>query len=123
MSDGICEVVITGPDVGWLVEFTRGLVQDRLAACGQHVVEVRSIYRWNGEIQDDVEARVGLHTRLELVQAIIERAGRDHPYDVPCVIALPVASGNPEYLAWVRRETRGGETLGRGTLGRETLGS
>jgi periplasmic divalent cation tolerance protein len=104
MTEPICEVIITADNEAWLVEFTRALVTDRLAACGQHT-PVRSIYRWDGEIQDDTEIRVALHTRQSLVPAIVERATAEHPYDVPCVIALPVQTGNPDYLAWVTAET------------------
>jgi periplasmic divalent cation tolerance protein len=97
--------VITAGSADWLAGFTRALVADRLAACGHTIEVIRSIYRWDGEIQDDREARVNLHTRLDLVGAIVDRANREHPYDVPCVIALPVVGGNPDYLAWVLAET------------------
>jgi periplasmic divalent cation tolerance protein len=50
---------------------------------------------------------VALHTRASLVPAIIDRTPRDHPYEVPCVLALPVVAGNPDYLAWVVQETTG----------------
>jgi len=104
---GVVEVVITAADAEWLAAFTRRLVADRLAACGQQVAAIRSIYRWDGEIHDDPEARVALHTRASLVDRIVERANAEHPYDVPCVLALPVAAGNPAYLEWVLQETRG----------------
>ena len=104
MTD-ICEVVITVDDPDWLVGFTRSLVADRLAACGQHVLSIRSVYRWQGAIEDEAEARVALHTRLNLVPRIVERTKQEHSYDVPCVIALPVVEGNPDYLDWVRAET------------------
>jgi periplasmic divalent cation tolerance protein len=105
MADDICEVVITAADPEWLAQFTRRLVEDRLAACGQQIAAVRSIYRWDGAVQDEPEARVALHTRTALVDAIVARAGAEHPYDVPCVIALPVVAANPAYAAWVRAET------------------
>jgi periplasmic divalent cation tolerance protein len=57
-------------------------------------------------VQDDAEARVALHTRRSLVPAIIERASVDHPYEVPCVIALPIIDGNPAYLDWIKESTR-----------------
>ncbi|MCM4077440.1 divalent-cation tolerance protein CutA [Paractinoplanes hotanensis] len=102
---GVVEVVITAADPSWLADFTRRLVDDRLAACGQQVAAIRSIYRWDGEVHDDPEARVALHTRASLVDRIVERANAEHPYDVPCVLALPVAAGNPAYLEWVLQET------------------
>lgn len=97
----IVEVVITAQDAAWLASFARSLVDDRLAACAQVVVEVRSTYRWQGEVRDDREARVALHTRAALVDVIVDRTVRAHADDVPCVIALPVVAGNPDYVAWV----------------------
>jgi len=104
-SDEFCEVVITAADAGWLAGFTRTLVEERLAACGQLIEPIRSIYRWAGAVHDEAEARVALHTRRSLVDAIVARADDLHPYDVPCVLALPLTSGNPAYLAWLAAET------------------
>jgi periplasmic divalent cation tolerance protein len=105
MTDDVCEVVITAADPSWLADFTRRLVEDRLAACGQQISAIRSIYRWDGAVQDDPEARVALHTRAALVDRIVERANAEHPYDVPCVLAVPIMGGNPAYLEWVRSST------------------
>jgi periplasmic divalent cation tolerance protein len=66
MTDDLCEVIITAADADWLVEFTRRLVEARLAASGHNVSPIRSIYRWRGEIHDHAEARVALHTRRSL---------------------------------------------------------
>ncbi len=106
MSEDYCEIIITAESADWLVEFTRRLVDDRLAACGQNIASIRSIYRWEGAVQDEPEARVALHTRTSLVPAILERTKTEHPYDVPCVIALPIIDGNPAYLEWIKESTR-----------------
>lgn len=106
-ADGVVEIIVTADSAEWLVGWTRSLVEDRLAACGQNIERVRSIYRWQGSVEDEAEARVALHTRASLVDAIVARANREHPYDVPCVIALPVVGGNPAYIDWVRAETEG----------------
>lgn len=100
------EVVVTAESGEWLARFTRGLVEDRLVACGHHVVPVRAVYRWDGRIHDEPQARVGLHTRASLVPEIVARADAEHPDQVPCVIALPVTAGHPAYLRWVHDETR-----------------
>ena len=105
MTTEFCEVVITAPDAEWLANFTRALVDDRLVACGHNLAAIRSIYRWQGTVHDEGEARVALHTRTALVPHIAAKADRDHPYDVPCVIAMPVVAGNPAYLQWVHDET------------------
>ena len=106
MTEDYCEVIITADSAEWLAEYTRRLVSDRLAACGHNFAAIRSIYRWEGDVQDDAEARVALHTRASLVPAIVERTKAEHSYDVPCVIALPIVQGNPEYLDWIRASTR-----------------
>jgi periplasmic divalent cation tolerance protein len=105
VNDVVCEVVITGPSQEWVATFTRQLVEDRLVACGHMIDVIRSIYRWEDSVHDETEARVALHTRRSHVAAIVDRANRDHPYDVPCVIATPIVDGNPAYLDWVLRET------------------
>lgn len=99
------EVVITAESAEWLAEFTRSLVEERLVACGHNIERIRAIYRWDGEVHDDPQARVGLHTRASLVPAIVARADRDHSDDVPCVIAMPLTGGHPTYLDWIRTET------------------
>jgi periplasmic divalent cation tolerance protein len=105
MTEPICEVIITADSEEWLINFTRSLVQDPLAACGQHIEPIRSIYRWEGSIHDDREVRVALHTRTSLVQHIVDRTRQAHPYDVPCILAIPIDSGNPDYIQWVISET------------------
>jgi periplasmic divalent cation tolerance protein len=105
MTEPICEVIITADDEEWLINFTRSLVADELAACGQQIVSVRSIYRWQGSIHDNQEVRLALHTRASLVPAIVERVRGEHPYEVPCMLAIPVAAGNPDYLTWVLEQT------------------
>jgi periplasmic divalent cation tolerance protein len=101
-----CEVVVTAADADWLADFTRTLVQERLAACGHVLPAIRSVYRWEGAVHDESEARVGLHTRRSLVPAVVARTAELHPYEVPCVIALPLGGGNPAYLEWIAAETR-----------------
>ena len=106
MDEEYCEVVITAGDADWLAGFTRTLVTERLAACGHTVTAIRAIYRWEGAVHDEPEARVALHTRRSLVPAIVARTAELHSYDVPCVIALPLVAGNPAYLDWIAAETR-----------------
>jgi periplasmic divalent cation tolerance protein len=105
VDEEFCEGVITAADADWLAGFTRTLVEERLAACGHQIAAIRSVYRWEGAVHDEPEARVALHTRRSLVEAITTRADELHPYDVPCVIALPLVGGNPAYLQWIAEET------------------
>ncbi len=106
VDDEFCEIVVTGPDAEALAGLTRTLVEERLAACGHQIAAIRSVYRWEGAVHDEPEARVALHTRRALVEALTTRVLELHPYDVPCVIALPLVGGSPAYLAWIAAETR-----------------
>ena len=105
MGDEICEVVVTADDPDWLAALSRALVAERLIACAQQVAPIQSIYRWGGRVEEATEARVALHTRVDLVPRLIDRIRRDHPYSVPCVLALPVLGAHPDYAAWVCSET------------------
>jgi periplasmic divalent cation tolerance protein len=104
--EDVCEIVVTGSDSEWLSGYTRTLVEERLVACGHQLAAIRSIYRWEGVVHEGAEARVALHTRRSLVPEVVARTSELHPYDVPCVIALPIVGGDPDYLRWVVRETR-----------------
>lgn len=104
-DDDICEVRITAPNVDWLIAHTRSLIEDHLVACGQHETTIRSLYRWQETIEDNVEARVVLHTRRRHVPEIIQRTAAAHPDDVPGIVVTEVIDGNPLYLQWVRDES------------------
>lgn len=105
--DAITDVFISCDDADWLVEFTRGLVGDGLAACGNIIGGVRSIYTWQGEVADGTEALVILHTRAGMVDRIIERVDAEHPDDTPQVLAVPVSEAHPGYRQWLIESTGG----------------
>lgn len=79
----------------------RALVEERLAACGNILPSVRSIYRWKGRIEDQGEVMVLLKTRKQDWPALLSRLHEIHPYEVPECIAYRVAAGSPKYLAWL----------------------
>jgi periplasmic divalent cation tolerance protein len=95
-------VLVTAPDLAVGARLGRSLVEEGLAACANLVPGVRSIYRWQGEIHDDPEVLLIVKTRASLVEALAARVRALHPYELPEVLALPVAGGSAAYLAWVR---------------------
>ena len=107
--DEITDVFITAEDADWLAEFTRGLVGDGLAACGNIIPGVRSVYTWQGKVEDGSEAMLILHTRRPLVPRIIERANKEHPDDTPQVLTVPVTDANPAYRDWLISATGGSD--------------
>ena len=103
--DEITDVLITAEDADWLADFTRGLISDGLAACGNIIPKVRSIYTWEGKVEDGSEALLILHTRKDLVERIIERTNKEHPDDTPQILAVPVTDANPGYRDWLLSST------------------
>ena len=101
----LCEVVITAPDPEWLKDLSRQLIEDGICASAHNFAPIRSIYRWQGEVHERIEGRVSLHTRQSRVSEIVARTKREHPYEVPSVSTRPITGGNPEYLAWIAKET------------------
>jgi periplasmic divalent cation tolerance protein len=94
-------VLVTLPDAQKAQELARTLVDERLAACVSIVSEVRSIYRWQGAVQEDAESLCVIKTSEERFAALKERILSLHPYEVPEVIALPVVAGHAPYLDWL----------------------
>ena len=101
----IVVVYSTFPTPDKAAEVVRTLVSEQLAACGNLVGPVRSIYRWKGEVQDEAETLAILKTTRDRFEAMRARLVELHPYEVAEVIALPVEAGHAPYLAWVAAET------------------
>jgi len=99
-------VLITAADEAEARRIADALLEERLAACVNTIAGVRSRYRWQGRLEDSSEVLLIAKSRHGLLKAIIERVKALHTYDVPEVIALPIAGGNPDYLAWLEAETR-----------------
>jgi periplasmic divalent cation tolerance protein len=98
-------VLVTTPTPERAAEIARAVVEERLAACGNVVPAIRSIYRWEGKVHEDAEALLVLKTTRARFEALRDRVLALHPYQVPEVIALRVEAGSAAYLAWIAGET------------------
>uniref|UniRef100_A0A8D2PUF6 Protein CutA n=1 Tax=Zosterops lateralis melanops TaxID=1220523 RepID=A0A8D2PUF6_ZOSLA len=92
---------VTCPNQSVATELARALVQQRLAACVNIVPGITSVYTWQGKLEEDSEVLLMIKTRSSRVPELTEYVRSHHPYEVPEVVALPVAQGNPPYLRWV----------------------
>lgn len=97
-------VTLGDRDAGCIL--ARRLVQERLVACGNVIPGLTSVYRWDGEIQEETEAMVMLKTTEDLVEAVRKRVLELHPYEVPEFLSLPVMEGHDPYLRWVAGEVK-----------------
>jgi periplasmic divalent cation tolerance protein len=94
------------PDEATAGAMARILVERRFAACVNVLPAVRSVYQWQGAVEEAAEITMLIKTtqaRYAELEAAIKSA---HPYDVPEIIALPLAAGLPKYLEWVVAETK-----------------
>ncbi len=105
MTDAIL-VMVTAPTADKAAELARTLVEEGLAACGNVVPGLRSIYRWEGKVHDEPEALLLLKTRAALFEALRARVVEVHPYQCPEVLRLDVAEGHAPYLQWIRDNVR-----------------
>ena len=79
----------------------RALVDARLAACVNVLPKVRSFYRWKGAVEDAVECLLVIKSSRSLFGPLGAALEKEHPYELPEVIALPVLDGSPNYLSWL----------------------
>lgn len=99
-------VMTTVPDseVGQII--AEKIIDERLAACVTLQAPAQSLYWWQGKISQNLENTLIIKTKKEVYTALEEKIRQIHPYDVPEIIALPIFSGNPDYLDWIENETR-----------------
>jgi periplasmic divalent cation tolerance protein len=105
MTDAIL-VMVTAPTADKAAELARMLVEEGLAACGNVVPGLRSIYRWEGQVHDEPEVLLLLKTRAAHFEALRERVVQVHPYQCPEVLRVDVAEGHAPYLQWIRDNVR-----------------
>lgn len=98
-------VLVTAPDAAVAERLARTLVEERLAACVNALPGVRSVYRFEGRVEDANEVLLVVKTRADRSAALAARVRELHPYALPEVLELGAAGGSPEYLDWVRKES------------------
>jgi len=104
MTDYIV-VYVTAPQ-DEAVDLAKTLVEERLVACVNIVPGLRSIYWWQGKVEDEPEVLCIMKTRSNLFESLRDRVRELHSYEVEEIIALPIVAGNPPYLDWIRENTQ-----------------
>ncbi|MBX9297025.1 divalent-cation tolerance protein CutA [Chromobacterium vaccinii] len=94
-------VVCNAPDEETAERVATTLVAEQLAACVNILGPCRSVYRWQGAVERAEEIPLLIKTRVDAYPQLEARLAALHPYEVPEIVALPVAQGLPSYLTWV----------------------
>ncbi len=104
-----CLLYMTAGNREEALALARMLVGERLAACANVLGGATSVYRWQGEVQEEGEVVLVAKTVERQVDAVVRRVRGMHSYDSPCIVALPISGGDPDFLAWVREEVSDAE--------------
>jgi len=94
-------VLITAKDYEEARKISDALLQEKLIACANIVQGVKSLFWWEGKIDNADEALVVIKTKRNCLKEIIQRVKKLHSYSNPEVIALPIIEGNKDYLKWM----------------------
>jgi periplasmic divalent cation tolerance protein len=95
----LCLITVPTPDEASRI--ARALVEERLAACVNIVPWMHSVYRWRGAVEEADEILLVAKTTRASFGRLRDRVLALHSYEVPEVIAVPIETGNPEYLSWI----------------------
>ncbi|GHD75063.1 MULTISPECIES: divalent-cation tolerance protein CutA [Vogesella] len=97
-------VLCNVPDAALAQQIAETLVGEQLAACVNIMAPCRSVYRWQGKLENASEVPLQIKTTAAAYPALQARLLQLHPYEVPEIIVLPLAAGLPAYLTWVAAE-------------------
>jgi len=98
-------VFTTLPDEASAQALAAALVAERLAACVNILAPCRSVYHWQGKVESATEIPLQIKSTTARYAALEAAIRARHPYELPEIVAVPIAHGLPEYLAWVATET------------------
>ncbi len=98
-------VFITASGEDEASNIARALVEGRLAGCVNIIRNIRSIYSWQGKVEDEAEVLMVAKTQRNLFDKLSRRVKDLHSYTVPEIIAMPVVEGSEDYLKWLKEVT------------------
>lgn len=99
----VCQCSCPDRDVADAI--ARVLVAERLAACVQVLPGLRSVYRWQGKVEQADEVLLLIKTTQARLEALTQRVAELHPYELPELVAMECRGGLRGYLDWVESET------------------
>ncbi|WP_404426777.1 divalent-cation tolerance protein CutA [Thalassospira australica] len=98
---------VTVPDMEIARLIGGGAVRERLAACANIFPQMTAIYEWDGDIEEENELIVILKTTSDTAPQLAGWITEHHPYDVPCILEIPLGRGNGPYVDWLCSQVGG----------------
>ena len=89
-------------------KIAKALVEKMLAACVHIIPFIASVYRWQDEVQSDIEVLLIVKSRRDVFEHLVSCVKELHSYETPEIIALPIVAGDADYLRWLDSSVLGG---------------
>ncbi|MGB5441038.1 MAG: divalent-cation tolerance protein CutA [Gammaproteobacteria bacterium] len=94
-------VLCTVPDRASAERIAEALVDEQLAACINIIPGITSVYRWKGALEKDEELLLFIKTSEAVYDSLEQRIRALHPYELPEIIAVPIQTGQEDYIRWI----------------------
>ncbi|WP_430475455.1 divalent-cation tolerance protein CutA [Thalassospira lucentensis] len=95
---------VTVPDMETARMIAGGAIREKLAACANVLLQMTAIYEWDGDVEEENELIVILKTSQATAPALAQWVEQHHPYEVPCVLEIPLGRGNHDYVSWLQKQ-------------------
>ena len=95
-------VIMTASDKEEAVKIVRTLLEERLIACANIIDSVSSFFWWKEKIEEEKEVLVIMKSNEPLFNKLSKRVTELHSYNVPEILALPIAKGSQSYVDWLK---------------------
>lgn len=105
-DEGLILIYTTLPSIADAEDIGRKLVESKKAGCINILLQMVSLYEWEGKLERADEVVMLIKTKVSLKDEVIGEVKRLHPYDVPAILALDVTGGNEDYLGWIIGQTQ-----------------
>ncbi|NDE13349.1 divalent-cation tolerance protein CutA [bacterium] len=101
-----CLVYVTTPDTETGLKLAHSCVKAGLAACGNVIPGMTSVYEWEGQVREDKESVLILKTTEESLNDLISFVAARHPYENPCIVSVPMNGGSQAFLEWIEAQVK-----------------
>jgi periplasmic divalent cation tolerance protein len=105
MEDALL-ILTNMPDAQSAQSMAHSLVERKLAACVNILPGVKSVYRWQGNVEQADEVTLLIKSTQARYAEVEDAIKSMHTYSVPEIIAVPIVKGLPAYLNWIKQETK-----------------
>tara|TARA_R110002096_G_C14507589_1_gene715874 strand:- start:790 stop:1188 length:399 start_codon:yes stop_codon:yes gene_type:complete len=95
---------VTVPDMDMARVIAGGAIGEKLAACANVLPQMTAIYEWDGDVEEESELIVILKTAKSTASALAKWIEDNHPYEVPCILEIPLGRGNHDYVNWLQKQ-------------------